>query len=93
MEDKSPAKSPLRENAQNAQVRELARRAGLSEERGARYAALDLAVQTVRNLSGFSDAQIIRTADRYEKYITDGTIPQPPEPVAADPRGDSDGLV
>lgn len=58
-----------------------------------RVTALGLAVETVRNLSGFSDAQVIRTADRYAKYIATGEIPQPVAPMPPDPRGDTDGSV
>lgn len=81
------AKSPLRMDSEKRRLPTA------DSEMRVRYAALELAVQTVRNMSGFSDAQVIRTAARYEKYITTGEIPVQPQPVAADPRGDSDGPV
>ena len=63
------------------------------DERETRYLALELAVKTVRNMSGFSDAQVIRTADKYEKYISTGAVPPLATPPPADPRGDTDGPV
>lgn len=63
------------------------------DERETRYVALELAVQTVQNMSGFSDAQVIRTAEKYEKYISSGLVPPIVAPAPADPRGDTDGPV
>lgn len=88
MEDKkvgSPHRSPL----SGVELRQ--REQFVSQD--VRYRALELAVQTIRNVQGFSDAQIIRTADRYTKFITTGEVPQPVEPTPPDPRGDTDGDV
>lgn len=48
---------------------------------GWRVQALELAIKTVATAQRFTVAQIINTADQYEKFISDGTVP----PLAAAP--------
>ena len=66
----------------------------LDNERAVRARALDLAVQTVQRVTGFTNYQVVHTADLYAKYISDGLVP-PRAQVAPEeePREESDGSV
>lgn len=50
-------------------------------DRHLRARALGLAVETVKNMRGFSDHQVVRTAELYATFIDSGEVP----PVAAEP--------
>ena len=57
-----------------------------------RARALELAVQTVQAVRGFTNFQVVHMADLFEKYIADGTTPPRPQTVT-DEQEVTDGAV
>lgn len=65
-----------------------------ADDRVRRAKALELAVETVQAVRGFTNFQVVHTADLYEKYIADGTLPPRTQPDNTETEGESaDGAV
>ena len=63
-----------------------------ADDKARRAKALELAVETVQSVRGFTNFQVVHTADLYEKYIADGTLPPRTQP-ADDEEEPTDGAV